>query len=67
MHKQEVQETTASRLETMGILVATHYYELISALVQKEKRRWLGFLRIDLLNLEIDGIVVLNGDCIFTL
>ena len=49
MKKIEVQEVAKSRLEAMGISLAPRYREPISALIHKETKNWLGFLRIDLL------------------
>ena len=67
MHKQEVQEAAAFRLDTLGIQIATCYCEPIFALVQKETKCWLGFLCIDLIHLKTDGIALFNGDRLFTL
>jgi hypothetical protein len=35
--------------------------------MDKETSKWLGFLRIDLLNPQIDGLTLLSGDKIFML
>ena len=67
MKKQELQEAALSRLETMGIPVATRFREPISAIVNKDTKTWLGFLRIDLLHPECDGLHLLKGERIFTL
>ena len=67
MKKLEIQEAALSRLETMGIPIATRFREPISAIVNKDTKTWLGFLRIDLLHPEHDGINLLKGECIFTL
>ena len=67
MKKLEIQEAALSRLETMGIPVATRFCEPISAIVNKDTKTWLGFLWIDLLHPERDGINLLKGERIFTL
>ena len=43
MKRLEIQEAALSRLETMGILVATRFREPIFAIVNKETKTWLGF------------------------
>ena len=35
--------------------------------MDKKTSKWLGFLRIDLLNPQIDGLMLLSGDKIFML
>ena len=67
MRKHEVQDAALSRLEAMGIQIAPCYKESISAIINKETKTWLGFLRIDLLKPEIDGLNLLKGECISTL
>ena len=67
MRKQEVQEAPLFILEAMGIQVATRYREPILAIINKGTKTWLGFLHINLLNPELNGIGLLKGDCIFTL
>ena len=67
MKKLEVQEAALSRLETMEIPVAPHFREPVSAIVNKDIKTWLGFLQINLLNLERAGISLLKGNRIFTL
>ena len=67
MKKQEIQEAALSRLETMGIPVATRFREPIFAIVNKDTKTWLGLLRIDLLYPERDELHLLKGERIFTL
>lgn len=67
MRKLEVQEAAKSRFEVMNIPLAPRYREPVSAIIHKESKSWLGFLRVDLLKPEIDGIDLLKGDRVFTL
>ena len=67
MKKLEIQEASLSRLETLGILVATRFREPISIIVNKDTKTLLGFLWIDLLHPKHDEINLLKGECIFTL
>ena len=67
MKKQEVQEATLSRLETMEIQVASRYRQPVSVIINKDTKTLLGFLQIDLLNPKQDGIGLLKGDRIFML
>lgn len=39
----------------------------MSAIVHPQTKKWLGFLKVDLLNPSIDGIALLQGHRIFTL
>ena len=66
MTKVEVQDVAIARFEAMNIKLVTHYREPISALVHPQTKKWLGFLKVDLLNPSTDGIVLLRGDRIFT-
>jgi hypothetical protein len=67
LSKQEVQEAAASRFEMMNIPLAPRYHEPISTIVDKESSQWLGFLRVDLLNPQVDGLALLRDDQVFTL
>jgi hypothetical protein len=58
--KQDAQEATAARLEATRIPLSSRYREPISAIIDKETSKWLGFLRIDLQNPQIYGIVLLR-------
>lgn len=48
MTKEEVQTATASRFQLMGIQIANTLHEPISALVNRQTSKWLGFLKVDL-------------------
>ena len=65
--KLDVQEAAASRFEVMHIPLATRFREPICAIVDRASTKWLGFLKVDLLNPHIDGLALLRGDRIFTL
>ena len=67
MKKQEVQEAIAVRFELKGIPIAQCFKEPISAIIHKETRNWLGFIKVDLLNPHKDGIALLKGDRLFAL
>jgi hypothetical protein len=51
----------------MRIPLATCFREPICAIVDRLSSKWLGFLKIDLLNPQIDGLALLKGDHIFIL
>ena len=51
----------------MHIPLATRFREPICAIVDRASIKWLGFLKVDLLNPHIDGLALLRGDRIFTL
>jgi hypothetical protein len=65
--KADVQEAATSRFETMCIPLATRYREPICAIVHRASTKWLGFLKVDLLNPHTDGLALLRGDRVFTL
>jgi hypothetical protein len=67
MSKVEVQEAAVARFEAMNIKLATRYREPISAIVHPHTKKWLGFLKVNLLNPNVDGIALLKGERIFTL
>jgi hypothetical protein len=51
----------------MRIPLATRFREPVCAIGNRLTSKWLGFLKIDLLNPHIDKIALLKGDRIFTL
>jgi hypothetical protein len=65
--KIDVQEAAASRFEVMHIPLATRFREPICAIVDRASTKWLGFLKVDLLNPHTDGLALLRGERIFTL
>jgi hypothetical protein len=65
--KIDVQEAAASRFEVMRIPLATRFHEPICAIVDRASTKWLGFLKVDLLNPHTDGLALLQGKCIFML
>jgi hypothetical protein len=65
--KLDVQEAAASRFEVMRIPLATRFCEPICAIVDRASTKWLGFLKVDLLNPHTDGLALLRGECIFAL
>jgi hypothetical protein len=67
MSKTEVQDATVARLDAMNISLASCYRKPVSALIHPHTKKWLGFLKVDLLNPNTDGISLLKGDRIFTL
>ena len=67
MTKVEVQNAATARFDAMGIKLASRYREPVSALVHPQTKKWLGFLKVDLLNPSIDGNALLKGDRLFTL
>lgn len=67
MTKDEIQIAAASRFQLMGIQLSTSLREPISALVNQQTSKWLGFLKVDLRNPQKDGIAMLKGERIFTL
>lgn len=67
MTKEEVQLQAAERFQQMGISLATRYREPIIAMAGGKLKRWFGFLKVDLLNPETDGLSLLQGHRIFAL
>jgi hypothetical protein len=67
MSKVDVQEAAIACFEEMNIPLSTCYREPVSALIHPHTKKWLGFLKVDLLNPNTDGIALLKGDRIFTL
>jgi hypothetical protein len=63
--KIDVQEAAASRFEVMRIPIATRFREPICAIVDRASTKWLGFLKVDLLNPHTDGLALLRGERIF--
>jgi hypothetical protein len=51
----------------MGIALAQRFCEPISALIHRQTKNWLGFIKVDLQNPQKDAIALLKGDRIFTL
>jgi hypothetical protein len=66
-NKTNIQEATTSHLEMMRIHLATRFREPVCAIVDRATTKWLGFLKIDLLNPHTDGLALLKGERIFTL
>lgn len=67
MTKPQVQEAAIARFAQMQIPLANRYREPVSAIVNRKTHGWLGFIRVDLLNPEIDAIALLKGQRIFAL
>ena len=67
MTKADVQDAAIARFDAMNIKLATRYREPVFALVHPQTKKWLSFLKVDLLNPSTDGIALLKGDRIFTL
>lgn len=67
MTKQEVQDAATARFAQMKIPLANRYREPVSAIVHRKTHGWLGFLRVDLLNPEVDGLALLKGHRIFVM
>ena len=67
MMKDDMQEAARARLEAMGIALATRFREPISAIINRHTKTWLGFIKVDLQNLERDAIALLKGNHVFTL
>lgn len=67
MNKIDVQEAATARFEAMNIKLATRYRELVSALVHPQTKKWLGFMKVDLLNPSTDGVALLKCERIFSL
>jgi hypothetical protein len=67
MKKAEVQEVAHARFDAMGIPLASRFCEPVSALIHRQSKAWLGFLKVDLQNPEKDAIALLKGERIFTL
>ena len=67
MSKIKVQDAARACLDAMNIQLATRYRKPVLALVHPQTKKWLGFLKVDLLNPSTDGIALLRGERIFTL
>ena len=67
LSKQEVQEAATARFAHMKIPLSNCYREPVSAIVNRCTHGWLGFLRVDLLNPEIDALALLQGHRVFAL
>jgi hypothetical protein len=67
MRKDDVQEAARARFEAMDIALATRFCEPVSALINHHNKTWLGFIKVDLHNLERDAITLLKGNRVFTL
>jgi hypothetical protein len=65
--KIDVQEAAVSRFDVMHIPLATRFCEPICAILDRASTKWLGFLKVDLLNPHTDGLAFLRGERIFTL
>jgi hypothetical protein len=65
--KQDAQEAANAHLEMMRIPLATRFREPVSTIIDKDSAKWLGFLRIDILNPQIDGLALLCGEKVFTM
>jgi hypothetical protein len=51
----------------MRIPLSSHFREPISAIIEKETSKWLGFLPVDMLNPQTDGLALLRGATIFAM
>jgi hypothetical protein len=67
MTKNDVQDAARARFDAMGISLVQRFRKPISALIHRQTKNWLGFLKVDLQNPQKDAIVLLKGDRIFTL
>jgi hypothetical protein len=67
MTKVEVREAAIARFEAMNIKLATRYRGPVSTIVHPQMKKCLGFLKVDLLNPNVDGIAILKGERIFKL
>ena len=67
MTKVDVQDAAIARFDAMNIELATRYREPLFALVHPQTKKWLGFLKVYLMNSNTDGIALLKGERIFTL
>lgn len=67
MTKAQVQDAAIARFAHMNIKLANRFREPVSAIVNRKTHGWLGFIRVDLLNPEIDAIALLKGHRVFTL
>jgi hypothetical protein len=65
--KTDVQEAATSRFETMRIPFAARFREPICTIVDQASMKWLGFIKVDLLNPHTDGLALLRGERVFTL
>lgn len=66
MKKLELQDAAKAKFEAMAIPFVTLFQESICALVDRQLKSWLGFLKVDLLNPKSDGLIFLKEDHIFT-
>ena len=67
MTKDEVQIQATERFHRMGIPLATRFREPIIAMAGGKLKRWFGFLKVDLLHPETDGLNLLQGHRVFAL
>lgn len=67
MTQQQAQDAATARFALINIPLASRYREPISAIVNRKTRGWLGFLRVDLQNPEVDAIALLQGHRIFAM
>jgi hypothetical protein len=65
--KTDVQEATTSCFETMHIPLVARFREPICTIVDQASTKWLGFLKVDLLNPHTDELALLRGEQVFTL
>jgi hypothetical protein len=59
LSKKDAQDAPAARLEMMRIPMSSRFREPISTIIDKNTSKWLGFLRADLFNPQIDGLALL--------
>ena len=67
MKKIEVKEASTTCFEKMDILLANRYREPLVAFVHPKTKNWLGFLKLDFLNPNLDALTLLYDDRKFTL
>ena len=67
MKKLEVQDATIAGFAIIRIPLATRYREPVVAFGHPKTKNWLGFLKANLLNPNLDALALFRGDRIFTL
>ncbi|KAG0595518.1 hypothetical protein M758_UG173200 [Ceratodon purpureus] len=67
MTKQQVQEAATKRFARMKIPLSNRFREPVSAIVNRRTHEWLSFLRVDLLNPEVDALALLQRHRVFAL
>ena len=67
MKKIDVEEAAMTRFGLMDIPFANRYRKPMVAFVHPKTKNWLGFLKANLLNPNLDALALLRGDRLFTL